>query len=199
MDFPNLVGSVVFARPGDNSHPILPYIVLSQDGKRVELLPTTGGILSSESEGAHFYNSDRGWTLIGYQPGNHAMHQIIAELTQVLENTGLVLTDEARRQAIRTRESVIEVLALRMRQQRLEARAAEDAQIAAARAKEDQEFNATVEAAAVDPSPKADLFAERPFGTGVDITVSIKAPNEEVLEATKERLRTALRGAHFNF
>jgi len=197
--FPNLVGLVVYAQPTDRSRPILPYIVLSQEHRRVELLPTTGGVLSSQSEGAHFYNSDRGWTLMGYQPANFVMNQILTELTKVLENTELVLTDEARHQVVRTRESILEVLAYRMRQNTLEQRQAEDAKIAAQRAQEDREFDATVQAAAADPSPKADSFSERSFGTGVDITVSIKAPNEEVLEATKERLRTALRGAHFNF
>lgn len=199
QDFPNLVGLIVYAQPTDRSRPIQPYICMSQDHKRVGLLPTAGGILSSQIEPAHFYNSDRGWTLIGYQPSNAVMHQLICELSGALGNTDLILTDEARSDAKRTREALLETLADRMREQRLEERLVQDTHLAAQRAREDQEFNATVEAASADPSPPTDSFAERPFGTGVDITVSIKAPNEELLEATKDRLRQALRGANFNF
>jgi hypothetical protein len=199
MDFPSLVGFIVFAQPADRSRPVLPYVCVNQEGQSLEVLVTTGGILSSQTEHVHFYNSDRGWTLIGYQVGNSAMHCILAELTAVLENPELVLTDEARHEAEHTRQYLLEALAFRMRQQRLEAREAEDARLAAARTKEDEEFDATVQAAAKNPSPPSDTFAERPFGTGVDIDVVIRAPNVELLEATKDRLRKALRGANFNF
>jgi hypothetical protein len=196
---PNLIGFIIFAQPSDRSRPVLPYAVVQQDGKRFQVVPTTGGLLSSQIESIHFYNSTGGWTLIGYQIGNAALNQLLGELTQVLENTWLTLTDFARSETVRTREAILAALDYRMRQQRIEDRAAEDARIAAARAKEDEQFAGLVEAASADPSPKPDSFAERPFGTGVDIDVVIRAPNAELLEATKERLRTALRGAHFNF
>jgi hypothetical protein len=197
--FPNLIGYIVFAQPADRSRPIHPYVVVRQDGKRLQVVSTAGGILSCQVESIHFYNSTQGWVLSAYQLGNAAIHQLLAELTAVLTNTDLTMTNAARSETVRTRETVLAALEYRMRQQRIEERAAEDAKTAAIRANEDAEFSKAVQAAAVDPSPKPDSFAERPFGTGVDIDVVIRAPNEETLEATKQRLREALRGAHFNF
>lgn len=199
-DFPDLIGCLIFAQPTDRSRAVLPYIVLGQEYKQVSLLPVLdSGILSAQTESVHFYNADRGWTLIGYQRGNEVMHNTLASLTSVLENTELTLTAEARTEATRTREYLLEALAFTMRRQRREDREAQDAKIAADRAKEDEEFEHFVEVAAGDPSPQTDTFTEQPYGTGVDITVSIKAPNAELLESTKERLRKALRGANFNF
>ncbi len=195
-DFPSLVGFLVFAQPSDLSRAVLPYLCVNQEGRLVELIGTAGGILSGQTMRVHL---GRDWKLIGYQVGSAAMQTVLTELTGALQNAELTLTPEARHEAESTRQYLIEALAFRLRQQVLETREAEDAKVAADRAKQDEEFDASVQAAAADPSPQSETFAERPFGTGVDIDVVIRAPNAELLEATKDRLRKALRGANFNF